>query len=66
MKRLIALLKVALQNGDVTGEYEMYVYSQDALPEGDNLIAASETLTTENLVLTLELAPQTVVLLRQK
>lgn len=59
-------LKLALQNGDVVGEYEMYVYSQDSLPEGDNLIAASKTVKTENLVLTLELEPQTVVLLRQK
>jgi hypothetical protein len=39
---------------------------QDSLPEGDSLIAASKTLKTENLVLTMELAPQTVVLLRQK
>ena len=59
-------MKIALQNGDLVGEYEMYVYSQDSLPEGDNLIAASKTLKTENLVLALELAPQTVVLLRQK
>lgn len=59
-------LKLALQNGEVVGEYEMYVYSQDSLPEGDSLIAASKTLKTENLVLSLELAPQTVVLLRQK
>ncbi len=59
-------LKLALQNGEHIGEYEMYVYRQDALPEGDALIAASETLTTENLVLTLELEPQTVILLREK
>ena len=59
-------LKLALQNGEISGEYEMYVYRQDALPEGDSLIAASETLTTENLVLLLELEPQTVVLLREK
>ena len=59
-------LKLALQNGDVVGEYEMYVYSQDTLPEDDSLIAPSATLTTENLVLTVELAPQSVVLLRQK
>ncbi|MBE6925821.1 MAG: hypothetical protein E7461_03150 [Ruminococcaceae bacterium] len=59
-------LKLALQNGELVGEYEVYVYSRDALPAGDSLIAASETLTTENLVLTLELAPQSVVLLRQK
>lgn len=59
-------IKLALQNGDLVGEYEMYVYSEDTLPEGDSLIAASKTLTTENLVLTVELAPQTVVLLRQK
>ena len=59
-------LKLALQNGELVGEFEMYVYSQDALPEGDNLIAASGTLKTENLVLTIELEPQTVVLLRQK
>ena len=59
-------LKLALQNGTVTGEYEVYVYSQDSLPERDNLIASSGTLKTENLVLTLELEPQSVVLLRQK
>ena len=59
-------LKLALQNGELVGEFEMYVYSQDALPEGDNLIAAYGTLKTENLVLTIELEPQTVVLLRQK
>ena len=59
-------MKLALQNGDVVGEYEMYVYSQDTLPEDDSLIAPSATLTTENLVLTVELAPQSVVLLRQK
>ena len=59
-------LKLALQNGGISGEYEMYVYRQDALPEGDALISASGTLTTENLVLLLELEPQTVVLLREK
>lgn len=59
-------VKLALQNGEISGEYEMYVYRQDALPEGDALITSSGTLTTENLVLTLELAPQTVVLLREK
>lgn len=59
-------MKLALQNGEIAGEYEMYVYSKDSLPEGDNLIASSGTLKTENLVLTVELAPQTVILLRQK
>lgn len=59
-------LKLALQNGELSDEYEMYVYSKDSLPEGDNLIASSGTLKTENLVLTIELEPQTVILLRQK
>jgi len=59
-------LKLALQNGNMSGKFDMYVYRQDALPEGDALIAPSGTLTTANLVLALELEPQTVVLLREK
>ena len=38
-------------------------YSYDLIRESGELVI---NLTTENLVLTLELAPQTVVLLRQK
>jgi len=59
-------MKLALQNGSHSGEYEMYVYSEDALPEGDNLIAAAGTMRTENLVLTIELEPKTVILLKEK
>ena len=59
-------LKLALQNGENSGEYEMYVYRRDALPEADTLIGFEETKAIENLVLTLELEPQTVVLLRER
>ncbi len=59
-------LKLALQNGNMTGAFELYAYSENTLPQGDNMIPASAELSAENRTLCFELAPQTVVLLREK
>ena len=53
-------LKLALQ---VNGPFDKYEYAEGKLPGGDNLIAVSETAAT---VISFELAPQTVVVWKQK
>lgn len=53
-------LKLALQ---VNGTFDKYEYAEGKLPGGDNLIAVSETVDT---VISFELAPQTVVVWKQK
>lgn len=59
-------LKIALQNGANGGQFDKYVYAEGSLPQGDDLISASGTASFENKVLQVELAPQTVVLYKQR
>lgn len=60
-----APMRLALKNGEVYGSFEKYVYSEDSLPEGDELISPSGVVAVKNQVLSFELAPQTVVLFKQ-
>ncbi len=59
-------MKLALHNAGAYGEFEMFVYVEDSLPTGDNLIEACAIVKVKNQVLAFELAPETVVLLKQK
>ena len=54
-------LKLSLQTA---GTFEKYVYSEDTLPSGDDLIASCGESGSGKLAF--ELAPQTIVLWRQK
>ena len=58
-------MKLALQNGSNYGSFERYVYAENALPTGDDLIASSGTVKVSGQVLSFELAPQTVVVFTQ-
>lgn len=53
-------MKLALK---VSGEFEKYEYNKESLPKGDNLISASGIA---NDLISFELAPQTVVVWKQK
>ncbi len=59
-------MKIALHNIGAYGEFEKFVYAEGSLPTGDALIEASETVKVQNQVLSFELAPETVILFKQK
>ncbi|MDY2880367.1 MAG: hypothetical protein SOT34_05470 [Candidatus Borkfalkiaceae bacterium] len=59
-------LKIALRNGNAYGEFDRFVYEKDSLPSDDSLIPSSGTLRTKGQVLSFELAPGTVLVLKQK
>lgn len=48
------------------GEFEYYLYREGSLPEGDELISASQTISVKDGCLSFEVPAHTVVLLRQK
>lgn len=58
-------VKFALHNAGAYGTFEKYEYKEGALPQGDNLIAASATEKVKNQVLEFESAAQTVTLYRE-
>ncbi len=59
-------LRLSLHNTAAYGDFEKYEYVQASLPQRDNLIASSGTAHVTGQMLSFELAPQTVVLFRQK
>ena len=53
-------------NPEANGSFSIYEYSEDTLPEGDNLIEPKETKKTENGKLEVIVNPNTVLLCHQK
>ncbi len=59
-----APMKLALQNGNVYGSFQKYVYEENGLPAGDGMITAEETVKVQNQVLSFDLAPNSVVIFK--
>ncbi|WP_185117483.1 hypothetical protein [Dysgonomonas sp. Marseille-P4361] len=53
-------------NQGVNSSFDCYVYAEDALPVGDNLVESKEQVKANKAGLAVTLKPQTVVLYRQK
>ncbi len=57
--------KYAVHNPGNVGEYEMYVYDEYSLPQGDALIEASSTVKVNHQVLSFAMTAQSAVILKE-
>ncbi len=57
---------LAINNPEAGGSFDVYVYSEKLLPEGDGLIEPSETVETKDGKLEITVKPNTIVLCHQK
>lgn len=57
---------VAVNNDAVKGQFDLYRYEENRLPQDDALITASETARVGNMMLKLEVRPHSVVLCQQQ
>jgi alpha-galactosidase len=57
---------LAISNPDVSGSFDIYVYAEESLPDGDNLIEPGEIKEVKDGKLEITVKPNTIVLCRQK
>lgn len=57
---------LAISNPNASGNFDIYVYAEKPLPEGDNLIKSQETKQVVEGKLEVTVKPNTIVLCRQK
>lgn len=57
---------LSIKKPEITGDFDIYVYEEKALPEGDDLIKNKATLGVKDGKLDITVAPHTVVVCRQK
>ena len=57
---------LAINNPETNGSFDIYVYAEKSLPEGDSLIEPSEIVETKDGRLEIMVRPNTIVLCHQK